>query len=76
MVALYEKGIVHHVGHPAPLTTLESQLLTWVPSDESPDRMDALVHAVAHLALRFVPATVSSPTQLVGGRTPDDRLEA
>lgn len=44
--ALYERGFVHHVGfHPM----LEAQMISWVPGDASPDRMDALVHAVASL---------------------------
>jgi len=44
---LYEQGKVHHVGV---LPTLEDQLTTWLPeeSTKSPDRLDALVHAVTH----------------------------
>jgi phage terminase large subunit-like protein len=42
--ALYERGRVHHVGFH---TMLESQMVTWVPGEsKSPDRVDALVHAV------------------------------
>lgn len=37
---------VHHVGFHA---LLESQMVTWVPGEKSPDRMDALVHAVSYL---------------------------
>lgn len=45
--ALYERGLVHHAGF---FPLLESQMLTWVPGDaRSPDRMDALVHAISHL---------------------------
>lgn len=44
--ALYEQGKVHHVGM---LGELEDQLCTWVPGDDSPDRLDALVWAVTDL---------------------------
>lgn len=45
--ALYERRTVHHAGF---FPMLEMQMTTWVPgSDRSPDRLDALVHAVAHL---------------------------
>ncbi|MEU8101758.1 terminase large subunit domain-containing protein [Streptomyces rubiginosohelvolus] len=44
---LYSQGLVHHVGeHPR----LEGQLVTWIPGMESPDRMDAAVHALTELA--------------------------
>lgn len=46
--ALYEQGRVHHVGA---LPELEDQLCTWVPGDESPDRLDALVWALTDLML-------------------------
>ena len=45
--ALYERGHVHHIGF---LPTLESQMVTWTKDQgKSPDRMDALVHAVSAL---------------------------
>jgi len=45
--ALYGKGWVHHVGF---LGDLEAQLTSWVPDEsKSPDRLDALVHAVTEL---------------------------
>jgi phage terminase large subunit-like protein len=45
--AQYERGMIHHVGF---LPLLEQQMTTWVPSDaRSPDRIDALVHAVTSL---------------------------
>jgi len=49
VVALVEKGRVRFVGtHLA----LETQLTTWIPgSRKSPDRLDALVHAVTYLVL-------------------------
>lgn len=68
IVALYERGKVHHVG---PLNDLEDQLVSWVPGDKSPDRLDALVHAVTHLAKVAEPAAVASPRDL--GRRMDDR---
>jgi phage terminase large subunit-like protein len=48
----YEQGRVCHVGS---FPELEDQLTTWIPEEqpnESPDRLDAMVHAVAHLMLR------------------------
>ena len=51
---LYSQGLAHHVGeHPR----LEGQLVTWIPGMDSPDRMDALVHALTELA---DPAAVST----------------
>jgi phage terminase large subunit-like protein len=48
IAALYEVGRVHHVGS---LPDLEEEMTTWVPSvsKKSPDRIDALVHAIASL---------------------------
>jgi phage terminase large subunit-like protein len=40
--ALYEQGHVSHVGF---FPALEDQMCSWVPGDDSPDRMDALVWA-------------------------------
>ncbi|MFE6872573.1 terminase large subunit domain-containing protein [Kitasatospora sp. NPDC057692] len=47
MAQLYEQGRVHHVGH---FTELEGQMVTWVASMDSPDRMDAAVHGLTELA--------------------------
>ncbi|WP_411573634.1 hypothetical protein [Streptomyces fradiae] len=44
---LYEQGRVHHVGE---WPTLEQQMATWVAGMDSPDRMDAAVHALTELA--------------------------
>lgn len=44
--ALYEQGRVHHVG---PFPDLEDELCTWVPGDDSPDRLDAMVWALTEL---------------------------
>lgn len=61
---LYSQGLVHHVGeHPR----LEGQLVTWIPGMDSPDRMDALVHALTELA---DPAAVSTGS----GAYDDQRL--
>jgi hypothetical protein len=44
---LYEQGRVHHVGE---YPDLERQMVTWLPGMDSPDRMDAAVHALTELA--------------------------
>jgi phage terminase large subunit-like protein len=70
IVALYEKGRVHHVGRQGDLSELEDELCTWVPGQgDSPNRLDALVHALTHLARRHAPAQVADPSTL-GYRTP------
>lgn len=49
----YEQGRVSHVGT---FEELETQLTTWIPEEDpndSPDRLDALVHAVAYHMKRF-----------------------
>jgi phage terminase large subunit-like protein len=46
--ALYERGFVHHVGA---FPQLEDQMCTWLPGEDSPDRMDALVWALTELFL-------------------------
>jgi phage terminase large subunit-like protein len=46
--ALYEQGRVHHVGA---FPKLEDQMVMWTPdSNESPDRLDALVWALTELS--------------------------
>jgi phage terminase large subunit-like protein len=60
--ALYERRFVHHAGF---FPMLEAQMTTWVPGDaKSPDRMDALVHAISTLLQESarVRATVKSPS--------------
>jgi len=58
IVALYEQGRVHHIGDPAQFAQLEEQMTTWTPFNdgrrtrESPDRVDALVWALAELNLQ------------------------
>ncbi|MFD7639521.1 terminase large subunit domain-containing protein [Kitasatospora sp. NPDC059795] len=44
---LYEQQRVHHVGH---FPELEGQMVTWVATMDSPDRMDAAVHGLTELA--------------------------
>ena len=57
VAALYEQGRVHHVGR---FPDLEDQMCTWTPDigpSHSPDRADALVHAVTDLILNRNPLT-------------------
>jgi phage terminase large subunit-like protein len=55
----YEQQRVHHVGY---LADLESQMLSWIPGEgKSPDRVDALVHALTALLIK-------PPAGFVGGR--------
>ena len=57
--ALYEQGLVHHVGvFPA----LEDQMTTWDSTDgsDSPDRVDALVWLLTWLMLHHVPKKATS----------------
>jgi phage terminase large subunit-like protein len=43
--AMYERGFVHHAGF---FPMLEAQMTSYIPGDsKSPDRMDALVHAIS-----------------------------
>jgi predicted phage terminase large subunit-like protein len=58
---LYEQGRVHHVGS---LPELEDQLTTWIPEEtaDSPDRIDAMVHAVTyHLKRDRVQSSLVNP---------------
>lgn len=48
IAALYERGLIHHVGT---FGELEDQMCTWQPGDKSPDRLDALVWAATELLL-------------------------
>jgi len=49
----YEQNRVHHVGY---LADLESQMISWVPGEgKSPDRVDALVHALTALLIKPPP---------------------
>ncbi|WP_329492418.1 terminase family protein (plasmid) [Kitasatospora sp. NBC_01246] len=44
---LYAQALVHHVGE---FVSLEGQMVTWMAGMDSPDRMDAAVHALTELA--------------------------
>ena len=46
VAAKYEQGKVHHVGM---FADLEDQLCTWLPGEESPDRLDAMVWGMTDL---------------------------
>ena len=50
VAALYDSG---QVVHAKAFEELESQMCSWVPTERrrSPDRMDAMVHAVTHLII-------------------------
>lgn len=54
---------LHMVGHHP---RLEGEMTTWVEDEtpESPNRLDAWVHAHRHLMVRAKPASVSSPARL------------
>lgn len=52
----YEQSRVHHVGY---LAELESQMISWIPGEgKSPDRVDALVHALTALLIKPPPGFV------------------
>ena len=61
IAALYEQGRVHHVGV---FNELEDQMTSWVLGEPSPDRLDALVHALTHLSVRRQPSEVAVPSSL------------
>lgn len=52
VAALDEQGRIHHVGMLGPL---EDQLCTWIPWEDSPDRLDARVWAFTDLMLKLKP---------------------
>ena len=51
VVLAYEQGRIHHVGF---IPELEDQMTMWIPgeSSKSPDRVDALVHALTALLIK------------------------
>lgn len=65
--ALYEKGMVHHVGS---FAALEDQMCTWLPGEDSPDRMDALVWALTELFYESEDDSGSSGVEIY-----DERVE-
>lgn len=59
VAALYEQARAHHVGT---FPAMEDQLCTWTQGDESPDRLDALVHGLTDLMIDVAPVpSVWSP---------------
>lgn len=72
VVALYEQGRVRHVAGTV-LNDLEDQMVTWVPTKGySPDRVDALVHAVTALVSGIAESGIATPARrdLATGQTP------
>lgn len=61
----YEHRMVSHIGN---LAELEHQMITWLPGQKSPDRMDAAVHAVLLLSGASI-ATLSAPSGNVPTRS-------
>ena len=62
VVSLYEQGRVHHVGT---FNDMEDQMTSWVPTNgESPDRVDALVHALTNLAKGGGAVQIGNPARL------------
>ena len=58
VAALYEQGRVHHIGR---FPELEDQMCTWTPDlgpSNSPDRTDALVHAITELIIDRNPVKI------------------
>jgi len=58
----YEQNRVHHINY---LPELESQMIAWIPGEgKSPDRIDALVHALTALLIKppkgFVGGTITA----------------
>ncbi|QWY81311.1 terminase [Arthrobacter phage Rizwana] len=65
IVALYEQERVHHFDR---FEELETQMTEWVPAkDDSPDRVDALVHGLTALTGRTGPASIAIPKGSLSG---------
>jgi phage terminase large subunit-like protein len=60
IVLAYEQDRIHHVGY---IAELEDQMTSWIPGEtsKSPDRVDALVHAMTALLIK-------PPQGFVGGK--------
>jgi phage terminase large subunit-like protein len=60
VVLAYEQKRIHHIGY---FADLESQMTSWIPGEtrNSPDRVDALVHAMTALLIK-------PPQGFLGGR--------
>lgn len=59
--SIYEQHRVHHVGM---FAELEDQLCVWIPGEDSPDRLDALVWAFTELMLNESDADVADLSQI------------
>lgn len=46
VAAVYEQGRVHHIGY---YSQLEDEMCMWLPGDDSPNHMDAMVWGVTYL---------------------------
>jgi phage terminase large subunit-like protein len=59
IVLAYEQQRIHHIGY---LAELEDQMTSWIPGEgKSPDRVDALVHAMTALMIK-------PPQGFIGGK--------
>jgi len=81
IVSLYEQNLVHHALTLAAVSEgLEEQMTEWVPGKgDSPDRVDALVHALTELAdqsgeseIATASGIIVPPTGRRGMRSPND----
>lgn len=70
VAALDEQGRIHHMGM---FAQLEDQLCTWVPGEDSPDRLDARVWAFTELMLDGE-ETATATSQVVTRQTIEDLL--
>jgi len=61
IVALYEQGKVRHVGA---FPKMEDEMCFWVPGEDSPNRMDALVWALTELMLGKKTPQMEIPTAI------------
>jgi phage terminase large subunit-like protein len=59
VAALYEQGKVHHVGM---FALLEDEMCSWVPGEDSPNRMDGLVWVLTYLMLTEESTSVQDET--------------
>lgn len=72
VAALYEQGRVHHVGNALKFAILEDQLTSWTQtSNESPDRLDALVWAISALGLSSAQTFIPDFTPMGIGKSND-----
>lgn len=66
VVALYEKMQVFHVGERGALNDLDEEMTTWVPGEgDSPNRVDALVHAITDLGKVAMPSQLATPSEVL-----------